>query len=104
MESIDRDVKKGVLGWYKGDWEPVVFIFLAGMPTDNKGKADDKFWQISRSQIIDRPKGKITPSSIIAVKCSTYVHDNILKKINTANVTTMNIAELFNIVQYYSQY
>src|SRR5207253_915346 len=77
------DVVKAVKGGQKGDWKPAVFILTDGLPTDENGNVTDRLWQPERDAVINRPKGQIKPSSIVAVGCGPNVDDTTLKNIST---------------------
>ena len=73
LDSMDKHVVKGVKGGHKGDWKPVVFVLTDGRPTDE--------WRGPRDAVINRPKGAIKPSVIVAVGCGPDVDDATLKGI-----------------------
>ena len=75
LDSMDKHVVKGVKGGHKGDWKPVVFVLTDGRPTDE--------WRGPRDAVINRPKGAIKPSVIVAVGCGPDVDDATLKEIST---------------------
>jgi uncharacterized protein YegL len=79
----DSDVAKAVKGGQKGDWKPAVFVLTDGQPTDHEGNVTDDLWVPARNMVINRPRGQIKPSSIVAVGCGPNVVDDTLKKIST---------------------
>ncbi|MBP1469021.1 hypothetical protein EYB53_025150 [Candidatus Chloroploca sp. M-50] len=104
-ESIDRDVTKAVKGGQKGDWRPVVFILTDGGPTDEQGNLTDSLWQPAHAALINRPRGQIKPSTIVAVGCGPNVDDSTLKAMSTGNAFWMgnSPAACFALFQYLSQ-
>lgn len=83
LESMDRDVVKAVRGGSKGDWKPVVFVLTDGRPTDDEGKETDQLWAPARDAVVNRPRGQIKPSTIVAIGCGPDVDDETLKAIST---------------------
>lgn len=98
LESMERDVVKAVKGGQKGDWKPVVFVLTDGRPTDPA-------WQPARDAVVNRPKGQIKPSTIVAVGCGPDVDDTTLKAISTGTAFRMgaNEAAFVALFQYLSQ-
>ncbi len=105
LDSMEKDVTKAIIGGQKGDWKPVVFILTDGRPTDENGNETDRLWRPAREAVINRPKGQIRPSVIVAVGCGTNVEDNTLKSISTGTAFKMgtNEAAFVALFQYLSQ-
>jgi uncharacterized protein YegL len=107
LQSMDRepDVVKAVRGGQKGDWKPAVFVLTDGLPTDENGYVTDRLWQPARDAVINRPKGQIKPSSIVAVGCGPNVDDATLKSISTGTAFRMGTdsAAFVTLFQYLSQ-
>lgn len=106
LESMDRDVVKAVKGGQKGDWKPAVFVLTDGRPNDGTGFfITDRLWRPARDAVINRPKGQIKPSVIVAVGCGPDVDDNTLKAISTGMAFRMgtNEAAFVSLFQYLSQ-
>ncbi|HZS74988.1 MAG TPA: VWA domain-containing protein [Ktedonobacteraceae bacterium] len=107
FESMNRepDVVKAVKGGQKGDWKPAVFVLTDGLPTDENGNVTDRLWQAQRDAVINRPKGQIKPSTIVAVGCGPYVDDTTLKNISTGTAFRMGTdsAAFVALFQYLSQ-
>jgi uncharacterized protein YegL len=105
LDSMERDVIKAVKGGQKGDWKPAIFILTDGRPTDENGNETNRLWQPAREAVINRPKGQIKPSVIVAVGCGTDVDDNTLKSISTGTAFKMgtNEAAFVALFQYLSQ-
>lgn len=89
LESMERDVIRAEKGKQKGDWKPAVFVLSDGRPTDSSGRESDGLWRSSRDAVVNRPKGKIKPSSIVSVGCGTNVDDETLKDISTGRAYRM---------------
>jgi uncharacterized protein YegL len=49
-ESLDKDLRRPVPGVFKGDWKPLVFIFISSEPTDD--------WKDAGEKKMHAPKGK----------------------------------------------
>lgn len=92
-ESMERDVVKAVKYGQKGDWKPVVFILTDGVPTNDQGDPTDTLWRPAREAVINRPKGQIKPSTIVAVGCGPNVEDTTLKAISTGTAIKMGADE-----------
>ncbi|HIQ06637.1 MAG TPA: VWA domain-containing protein [Anaerolineae bacterium] len=105
LESMERDVVKAVKGGQKGDWKPVVFILTDGRPTDEDGYVADHLWQPARDAVVNRPRGQIKPSTIVAVGCGPDVEDETLKAISTGHAFRMGTSEaaFVALFQYLSQ-
>lgn len=105
LESMERDVVKGVKGGQKGDWKPVVFVLTDGRPTDENGNVTDRLWPPARDAVVNRPKGQIKPSVIVAVGCGPDVEDSTLKAISTGTAFKMGTSEaaFVALFQYLSQ-
>ncbi|BAC08526.1 vWA domain-containing protein [Thermosynechococcus vestitus] len=105
LESIDRDVVRPVKGGQKGDWKPAVFVLTDGRPTDRHGIATDELWRPARDALVNRPKGEIKPSVIVAVGCGPHVDDDTLKAISTGTAFKMGTSEaaFVALFQYLSQ-
>jgi uncharacterized protein YegL len=71
VESIDKDIKKAVIGGEKGDWKPMVYILTDGQPTDD--------WKPA----LDMVKKKA--SLIIAVGCGPSINREIMKTISESS-------------------
>lgn len=102
FQSINRepDVMKAQKGGQKGDWKPAVFVLTDGQPTNGSGYVDNSLWQPARDALINRPKGLIKPSIIVAVGCGPNVDDTTLKNISTGTAFRIDtdqaaFAELF---------
>lgn len=97
LESLDRDVVQGVKGGQKGDWKPAVFVLTDGPPTAE--------WHAERDAVLNRPQGKIRPSTIVAVGCGPAVDDATLKAISTGTTFRMGTSEaaFVALFQYLSQ-
>lgn len=83
LQSMERDIVKAVEGSQRGDWRPVVFVIIDGQPTDECGNVTDQLWTNVRKEIINRSKGQIKPSCIVAFGCGPNVDDAILQAIST---------------------
>lgn len=105
LESMDRDVAKPVKGAQRGDWKPVVFVLTDGRPTDDSGSVTDRLWKPARDAVINRPRGQIKPSLIVAVGCGPDVDDATLKAISTGVAFKMGSshAAFVALFQYLSQ-
>jgi uncharacterized protein YegL len=107
LRSMDRepDVVKAVKGGQKGDWKPAVFVLTDGLPTNENGEVTDRLWMPERDAVINRPKGKIKPSTIVAVGCGPNVDDTTLKNISTGTAFRMEAdsAAFVTLFQYLSQ-
>lgn len=105
LESIDRDVVKAVKGAQKGDWKPAVFVLTDGRPTDDSGNVGDRLWKPAREAVLNRPKGQLKPSTIVAVGCGPDVEDETLKAISTGAAFRMGTGEasFVALFQYLSQ-
>src|SRR5579884_4225805 len=107
LRSMDRepDVVKAVKGGQKGDWKPAVFVLTDGLPTDGNGEVTDRLWMPERDAVINRPRGKIKPSTIVAVGCGPNVDDTTLKNISTGTAFRMGTdsAAFVTLFQYLSQ-
>lgn len=105
LESMDRDVVKAVKGGQKGDWKPAVFVLTDGRPTDEYGHVTDRLWRSARDAVVNRPKGQIKPSVIVAVGCGPDVEDATLKAISTGTAFKMGTSEaaFASLFQYLSQ-
>lgn len=97
LESLDRDVTKPIKGGQKGDWKPAVFVLTDGRPTDE--------WQSPRNAVVNRPRGQVKPSVIVAVGCGPDVDDATLKAISTGTAFRMGTSEaaFVALFQYLSQ-
>lgn len=93
LQSMERDVIKAVVGGQRGDWRPVVFVIIDGQPTDECGNMTDQLWTNVRKEIINRPKGQIKPSCIIAFGCGPNVDDATLQAISTGPAFRLEQAE-----------
>lgn len=93
LESIDRDVTRAVKGGQKGDWKPSVFVLTDGRPTDDSGSNTDRLWKPARDAVLNRAKGAIKPSTIVAVGCGPDVDDSILKEISTGAAFRMGTGQ-----------
>jgi len=105
LESMDRDVVKPVKGERKGDYKPVVFVLTDGRPTNENGRETDRLWKPARDAVINRPKGQVKPSVIVAVGCGPNVDDETLKAISTGTAFRMGTSEaaFVALFQYLSQ-
>jgi uncharacterized protein YegL len=106
FESMNSDhVVKAVRGGQKGDWKPAVFILTDGLPTDENGNVTDRLWQPERDKVVNRPKGQIKPSTVVAVGCGPNVEDSTLKNISTGIAFRMgtDAAAFLTLFQYLSQ-
>lgn len=107
LESMNRpqDVMKAVKGGQKGDWKPAVFVLTDGLPTDKHGEVTDRLWQLKREAVLNRPKGQIKPSAIVAVGCGPYVDDTTLKNMSTGVAFRIgtDAAAFVTLFQYLSQ-
>lgn len=105
LESMERDVVKAVKGGQKGDWKPAVFVLTDGRPTDENGNVTDRLWQPARDAVVNRPRGQIKPSVIVAVGCGPDVEDSTLKAISTGTAFKMGTSEaaFVALFQYLSQ-
>lgn len=105
LDSMDRDVTKPVKGGQKGDWKPAVFVLTDGRPTDERGNVTDRLWRPARDAVLNRPKGQIKPSVIVAVGCGPDVDDATLKAISTGTAFRMGTSEaaFVALFQYLSQ-
>ncbi|HLZ60093.1 MAG TPA: VWA domain-containing protein [Ktedonosporobacter sp.] len=107
LQSMSRepDVVKAVRGGQKGDWKPAVFVLTDGLPTDEDGNVTDRLWQPERDAIINRPKGQLKPSTIVAVGCGPNVDDATLKNISTGTAFRMGTdsTAFVTLFQYLSQ-
>lgn len=104
-ESIDRDVVRAVRGGQKGDYKPVVFILTDGRPTDESGRVSDALWRPARDAVVNRPSGRIKPSTVAAVGCGPHVDEANLKEISTGTAFRMGASEaaFAALFQYLSQ-
>ena len=93
QESMERDVIKAVKGGQKGDWKPGVFVLTDGRPTDESGYGSDSLWPAARDAVVNRPKGQIKPSTIVAVGCGPNVDDDTLKEMSTGTAFRMGTSE-----------
>jgi uncharacterized protein YegL len=105
LTSLDRDVTRPIKGGQKGDWKPAVFVLTDGRPTDENGNPTDRLWQPARDTVLNRPKGQIKPSVIVAVGCGHDVEDATLKNISTGTAFRMGTSEaaFVALFQYLSQ-
>ena len=105
LESMERDVVRAVKGGQKGDWKPAIFVLTDGRPTDNQGYESDSLWPATRDATVNRPKGQIKPSTIVAVGCGTNVDDDTLKNMSTGTAFRMGTSEaaFVSLFQYLSQ-
>jgi len=107
LQSMSRepDVVKAVRGGQKGDWKPAVFVLTDGLPTDEDGNVTDRLWQPQRDAIINRPRGQLKPSTIVAVGCGPNVDDATLKNISTGTAFRMGTdsTAFVTLFQYLSQ-
>lgn len=105
LESMERDVVRSVKGGQKGDWKPAVFVLTDGRPTDENGYVTDRLWRPARDAVVNRPKGQIKPSVIVAVGCGPDVDDDTLKAISTGTAFRMGTSEaaFVALFQYLSQ-
>jgi uncharacterized protein YegL len=83
LESMDRDVTRAVRGedGHPGDYKPIVFVLIGGQPTDKEGNETDGLWKPAREALVNRPRGKVKPSAIVAVSCGLDMDDVTLKSI-----------------------
>jgi len=93
LESMDRDVVRPIRGAQRGDWKPAVFVLTDGHPTDESGRVSDALWRPARDAVVQRPKGLVKPSDIVAVGCGTAVADATLKAISTGTAFRMGTSE-----------
>jgi uncharacterized protein YegL len=93
LESFDRDILKPVKGGHKGDWKPCVFVLTDGKPTDDSGNPTNRLWPPARDALVNRPKGQVKPSTIVAVGCGPAVDDATLKEISTGTAFKMGASE-----------
>lgn len=105
LESIDRDVGKAVRGGQKGDWKPAVFVLTDGRPTDENGNVTARLWQPAGDAVVNRPRGQVKPSVIVAAGCGPDVDDSTLKAISTGTAFRMgtNEAAFVALFQYLFQ-
>jgi uncharacterized protein YegL len=106
LDSMNSEhIAKAVRGGQKGDWKPAVFILTDGLPTDEMGNVTNQLWQPERDTIVNRPKGQIKPSTIVAVGCGPNVEDSTLKNISTGMAFSMgtDAAAFVTLFQYLSQ-
>lgn len=86
-QSLDRDIKRPIVGQQKGDGRPFVFIFTDGQPTDQNGNLSDN-WRNPRDRVVsDRigglaPKGTVRVEDIYTVGCG-QADENTLLAIST---------------------
>ena len=99
------DVVKAKKGGQKGDWKPAVFVLTDGLPTDERGNVTDSLWEPERDAVMNRPKGEIKPSTIVAVGCGPYVDNTTLKNISTGAAFQMgnDDASFTRLFEYLSQ-
>ena len=102
---MDRDVVKPVKGGQKGDWKPAIFVLTDGRPTNEYGNGTDSLWQPIRDAVVNRPKGQMKPSTIVAVGCGPNVDDATLKAISTGTAFKMGTSEaaFVSLFQYLTQ-
>ena len=79
IESMDKDLRRPIIGGTKGDWKPLVFIFISSEPTDD--------WKGARERIRQRDSAKVC--KVITVGCGPYI--------NQQNLAAIAIGETFNI-------
>lgn len=79
IESLDKDVKGAVMRGEKGDWKPLVYILMDGMPTDD--------WQKPREEILNRGKKKAI--NVMTVGCGPSLNQQNLKDIATGPTFNM---------------
>ncbi len=105
LESLDRDITRAQKGKQKGDWKPAVFILTDGRPTDENGYENERLWRPERDIVVNRARGQVKPSTIVAVGCGTSVDDEILKEISTGTAFRMGTdsAAFVALFQYLSQ-
>jgi uncharacterized protein YegL/ribosomal protein L37AE/L43A len=61
IDSLDKDVRRPIRGGTKGDWRPLVFIFIGSEPTDD--------WKETREKILQRKVCKV-----ITIGCSPHIN------------------------------
>ncbi len=88
-ESMDRDVVRPVRGGQRGDYKPIVFVLTDGNPTDAQGYFNDSLWGPARESVVNRPRGALKPSVVVAVGCGPDVKDETLKAISTGTAFRM---------------
>ncbi len=103
-ESFDRDIRKAVPSGPKGDWKPVVFVLLAGIPTDDNGRYSNH-WRVDRDRLLNRPRGVIRPVTIVTIGLNPNMDHSILESIGTGASLMMesNEAAFVAFFQYLSQ-
>lgn len=85
-DSIDRDVKRAVLGGTKGDLGPLVFVLLDGPPTDELGRRADYLWQAARERVVRPGAEQVKVASIMALACGSSVERATLEAISTGPI------------------
>ncbi len=102
-ESLDKDIRKPILGKQQGDGRPIVFVFTDGKPTDEKGEPDPKEpdvvqdldklkavrWKVARDMVVSdkvggtASRGSVRLYDIYPFGCGPSVDDEVLKVIST---------------------
>jgi len=56
-------------------------LLTDGRPTDESGRESDQLWPDARAAVLDRPRGEVKPSAIVAVGCGPNVDGETLNEI-----------------------
>ena len=73
LKSLDRDVRKPVVGQRRADYRPLCFILTDGEPTDND------VWPKARQEVLRRIHGN--QLTVVTVGCGPQIDDENLRTI-----------------------